>query len=284
MSPIAPGSDGRARRGLFDRERSEVERRDVDVGHEHLDAHLAALGEVDGGLVLARLHAREERGEVLDRMVSLQPRGLVRDEAIAIGVALAERVVGERLDEVEQLRADLLSVPGRDAARDELLAFDRHQLADLLAACLAEVVGVGERVATEALRDAQDRLLVDHQPVGFGEHLLHVGMDVADRLAAVLTVGEVGVHVRRHRPRPIQRDECARRRRSRSARAHASASASGHLRAGTPRSSRLAATSRTSRRRQAARCRCRRARRCARWISSTVSSMTEGSAARGSPS
>ncbi len=168
---------------------------------------LPALREVHGRLVLARLHAREQRGEVLDRVMGLQPRGLVRDEAVAVRVALAERVVGERLDDVEQLRADGLAVAGRDARLDELLALARHQLADLLAACLAQVVGLGERVPAEPLRDAHHRLLVDHQPVRVAEELLHVGVEVRDRLAPVLAIGEVRVHVRRHRTGPVEGDE-----------------------------------------------------------------------------
>ena len=54
----------------------------VHVGHEHRDADLPALVEVDGGLVLVGLDAREQGGEVLDRVVRLQVRGLVRDEAV----------------------------------------------------------------------------------------------------------------------------------------------------------------------------------------------------------
>jgi hypothetical protein len=61
-------------------DRGEVRRRQVDVGHQHLDAHLPALVEVDGGLVLVVLDAGEQRSEVLDRVVRLQVGGLVADE------------------------------------------------------------------------------------------------------------------------------------------------------------------------------------------------------------
>ena len=47
-------------------------------------------------------------------------------------------------------------------------------------------------------------LLVDAQPVGVAQHLLHVGVLVGDRLAPVLAVGVVVVHVGRHRPGPVQ--------------------------------------------------------------------------------
>ncbi len=78
---------------------------EVDVGHQDLDAHRPALAQVHRQLVLVVLHARKQAGHVLDRMVGLQPGGPVGDQAVAEGMALAERVVGERLDHVEQLRS-----------------------------------------------------------------------------------------------------------------------------------------------------------------------------------
>ena len=47
-------------------------------------------------------------------IVRLEPGRLVGDEPVAVGVGLVERVVGERLDDVEQLRAELLAVALRD--------------------------------------------------------------------------------------------------------------------------------------------------------------------------
>ncbi len=88
----------------------EVGERLVDVGDEHLDPQLPALVEEDGGLVLVGLDAGEQRGEVFDRMVRLQPGGLVGDVAVPHRVRLVERVVGERLDGVEDALAELLRV------------------------------------------------------------------------------------------------------------------------------------------------------------------------------
>ncbi len=88
----------------------EVRGRGVHVRHSHLDAEGAALGEVDGRLVLVALHRREQGGQVLDGVVRLQPGRLVGDEAVAVGVGLVEGVVGERLDDVEQLLAERLVV------------------------------------------------------------------------------------------------------------------------------------------------------------------------------
>ena len=98
----------------------EVAERRVHVGDEHRDVELAALAEVDRGLVEVGLDAREQRGEVRDRMVRLQPRGLVRDEAVADAVRLVERVVGEGLDRREVGLREFLGVTVANAALDEL--------------------------------------------------------------------------------------------------------------------------------------------------------------------
>ena len=95
----------------------ELRARDVDVGDQHVDAPGPALGQVDGGLVLVILDAGEQRGQVLGRVVGLQPGGLVADEAVAEGVAAVEPVVGEGLDDVEQHLADRPPVPVGLAAR-----------------------------------------------------------------------------------------------------------------------------------------------------------------------
>jgi hypothetical protein len=68
-----------------------------------IDRHSARY---DGGLVEVVLTLVSSAGEVLDRVVRLEVGGLVGDEAVAERVALVERVVGELLDDVEQLLAE----------------------------------------------------------------------------------------------------------------------------------------------------------------------------------
>ena len=140
-------------------------------------------------------------------MVRLQPGRLVGDEAVAVGVGLVKGVVGERLDDVEQLRAERLVVALLDTAGDELLALGGDQHPVLLAAGLAEVVRLLERVAGKALGDPHHRLLVEHQAVGVAEDRLHLRMQVGDRLTAVFQVRVVAVHVGRHRTRPVEGHE-----------------------------------------------------------------------------
>ena len=91
-------------------DRGEVGGGGVHVRHPHLDAEGAALGQVDGGLVLVPLDRRQEGGQVLDGMVRLQPGRLIGDETVAVGVGLVEGVVGEGLDDVEKLGAEGLVV------------------------------------------------------------------------------------------------------------------------------------------------------------------------------
>ena len=140
-------------------------------------------------------------------MVRLQPGRLVGDEAVAEGVRLAERIVSERLDDVEQLRPELVAVTLRDAALHELLALGRDERPVLLAAGFAEVVGLFQGVPGETLCHPHHRLLIQHQPVGIPEDRLHVGMEVGEGLPPVLELRVVAVHVGCHRAWPVEGDE-----------------------------------------------------------------------------
>src|SRR3546814_6809925 len=93
-------------------DRREVGDRPVDVGDVDLDAHRAALGQVDGRLVEVGLDAGEQRREVLGRVVRLQVGRLEGDVAVAEGVRLVERVVGELGDDLEEGLAERRFVAG----------------------------------------------------------------------------------------------------------------------------------------------------------------------------
>ena len=80
----------------------EVALRRVDVRRQHLDAHVGALGDVVRDLVLRVHHRRDQRRHVLGRVVGLQVGGAVRDQRVAGGVGLVERVVGGALVLVPQ--------------------------------------------------------------------------------------------------------------------------------------------------------------------------------------
>ncbi len=188
-------------------DRGEVRGRRIHVRHANLDPERAALGKVDGGLVLVALHRRQQCGQILDGVVRLQPRRLIRDKAVAVRVGLVEGIVGERLDDVEQPLAQCLVVTLLDTTGNEFLPLRCDQLAILLATCLSQIVGFLEGVAGEPLRDPHDRFLVEHQAVGVPEDRFHVRVEIGDGLAAVLQVRVVTVHVGCHRARPVQSDE-----------------------------------------------------------------------------
>ena len=69
----------------------EVGDRLVDVGRQDLDAHPAALVEVERRLVLVVAHAGEQAGHVLGRVVGLEVGGPVGDQGVGLGVRLVER-------------------------------------------------------------------------------------------------------------------------------------------------------------------------------------------------
>ena len=100
--------------------------------------------------------------------------------------------------------AQRLVVALDDAAGHELLPLGGDEGPDLLAAGLAQVVGLLQRVAGELLRHPHDGLLVEHQPVGVLQNRLEVRVEVGQLLAPVLQLGVVPVHVGRHGAGPVQ--------------------------------------------------------------------------------
>ena len=135
----------------------------------------------------------------------LQPGRVVRQQRIGGGVRLVEAVARELLHQVE----DLVGLRLRDALLRRALGKDgavRHHLLELLLAHrAAQQVGAAERVAADDLRHLHHLLLVDHDPVGLLEHLLHQRVRVLHLLAAVLARAEARDQV--HRARPVQGHE-----------------------------------------------------------------------------
>src|SRR4028118_1389485 len=181
----------------------------VDVRREHLDAHPAALGEVDRAAVLVVADAGEQPGHVLGRVVRLEVRRPVGDQPVRRRVGLVERVVGERDEDVPQGLDRRVGEPallhaGLEA--DELRVQDRLLL---LAHRAAQQVGLAEGVPGDLLRDRHDLLLVDDQAVGRAEDVLQrlgqLRVDRRDLLLAVLAQRVVGVRVGAHRAGPVER-------------------------------------------------------------------------------
>src|ERR1039458_5300834 len=114
------------------------------AGDEDLDAHGPALAQVHAHLVLVVLDAGEKASHVLDGVIGLEPGRPVGDQTVAEGMALAEGVVGERLDDVEEGGADGAAVAGALAAVHKLLPLLGHDLAHLLARRLAQCLGLDQ--------------------------------------------------------------------------------------------------------------------------------------------
>ena len=152
----------------------------VDVRWQHGDPQLAAVGQIHSGLVLVVAHRRQQPGHVFRRIVGLQVRGPVGHQAVAGGVRLVERVVGERLDRVPQRLDGAVRKPVDAHAFCEALVLLVEDFALLLAHGLAQNVGSCQRVSGNLLRDAHDLFLVDDQAVGLGEDLLQTARRARD--------------------------------------------------------------------------------------------------------
>ena len=83
-------------------------------------------------------------GHELDRMVRLQPRGLIADDRIGRRVGFVEAVVGELLQQVEDLDRLLSSTPFLRRP-SEFGPFCVHRFLDLLTHRAAQQVGAAKR-------------------------------------------------------------------------------------------------------------------------------------------
>ena len=181
----------------------------VDVGRQHLDAHVTALGEVERRLVLVVAHRLQQRRHVLDGVVGLQPGRPVGDEAVGGGVGLVEGVVGEGKQDVPQgLDRPLRVAPLQHPAGEDLVLGVQLGLL-LLAHGPAQHVGAAEGVAGQLLSDGHDLLLVHDQAVGLPQdrlqRLREVRMDGLDGFASGLTARVLVVRVRAHRAGAVER-------------------------------------------------------------------------------
>ncbi len=104
----------------------------VDVGGEDVDVHLAGVADVLGDLVAVLAFDGQQGGHELHGVVRLEPRGLVRDDAVRRGVALVEAVVRERVEQVEQFVPLVLGDAVAACALDEDLPLAFHLLGVLL--------------------------------------------------------------------------------------------------------------------------------------------------------
>ena len=158
--------------------------RQVDVGQQH--------GHTETACLILQRHQVVEAGTVLHegrqvrcRMVALHPRRVVDGLREGGGVGAAEAVADEVRDLLEDGPGDGRRYAPFDGAGDELYAhrLHTHRVVDLRHEG-AEVVGVGQRHAGEAVGYVEDLLLEEDDAVGVAQDGLEAGVFVGDRIPA----------------------------------------------------------------------------------------------------
>ena len=177
----------------------------VDARRHHRDAEAVDLLLVGAELVGQVEVAVHHRGHELDRVVGLEPGGLVADHGVGGGVRLVEAVVGELVEQVP----DLVGLGAADAvglgALDEQRLLRVHLGLDLLAHRAAQEVGAAEGEARELAGDLHHLLLVDDDALGLVEDRVDRGVQAVALLAAVLDVAELRDVL--HRAGAVERDQ-----------------------------------------------------------------------------
>ena len=184
---------------------AEGRARAVHAGRDHPDAepvHLLLVGPELVGQVDVAVH---HRGHELDRVVRLQPGGLVADHAVGGGVALVEAVVGELVEQVPDLLGLGLAHAVRLGAVEEQRLLRVHLGLDLLAHRPAQQVGAAEAEARQLAGDLHHLLLVDDDALRLVEDRVDRRVQRLPRLAPVLDVAELRDVL--HRPGPVERDQ-----------------------------------------------------------------------------
>ena len=158
---------------------------------------VAAFVDVFDGFGLVDHFEGEQGGHVLGGEVGFQPGGLIGDDGVAGGVGFVEAVAGEFFDEGEELGGLFLGDAVGLCAFDEGGFFLVDDFGGFFADGLDDVVGAAERNVADAVEDAHDLFLVDHDAVGFGEDFVDDGGDGRDGLAAVFAGAVIGDEVHR---------------------------------------------------------------------------------------
>ncbi len=120
MADVLDGGEAEADGlALFSGDGGEVGVGDLDVRRDDGDVHLAALADVLDDVFGLGGFAGEQRGHELDRIVRLEPRGVVREQSVSGRVRLVEAVSSELLHQVEDLAGLVLGMLARRSAGHE---------------------------------------------------------------------------------------------------------------------------------------------------------------------
>ena len=146
---------------------------------------------------------RHVGAEKLSGVMHLEPTGMVGQQRVSGSVRLVEAIARKSLHQVKDFVGLVLRevVCGQRTCA-ELFAMLGHFFGLFLAHGAAQQVCATERVAAQDLRRLHHLLLVDHDPVGLGEHLGHRGVRVLHFFAAVFAGHKARDQV--HRARTVQ--------------------------------------------------------------------------------
>ena len=184
----------------------------VHIRCEHGNAHGAALIQVQRELVLVIAHAGQQRGHVLLRVMRLQVRSPVGHQTVRGRVRLVKRVVRERQQNIPERLNSALRVAVRNHAIVEgsVLLIQLRLL--LLTHRTAQQVCLTQSVVRDLLSNRHHLLLIHDQAVGGVQNILQrlfqLRVNRLDLLLTVLTQSVVGMRVRTHRARTVQRQHC----------------------------------------------------------------------------
>eukprot|EP00659_Diplonema_papillatum_P014932 gene14931-biopygen14991 len=195
-----------------------VVHRELELGSVHVrrveaqlhGAHFLDQGHDLVGVVhIRRQYRRHERR----RVVSLQPRSLVRHQAIGGRVGFVEAVTGELFHQVEDVTGQVgIDVVG-GATFNEATALLGHFLGLFLTHGSTQHVRAAEGIAGHDLGNLHHLFLIQDDAVGRCQYRLEtfvlvVGVRVSQLGTPVLTVDEVIHHARLQRARTEQGHQC----------------------------------------------------------------------------
>ena len=145
-----------------------------DVDGEGADAVALAVVDQHRGMVEAHRLGVEQGAEPVGGILEAQPGGLVDGPREGGGVRLAEAELGEAGDAPEELLGDVLAQTAvlRAAAHEAVVQRLHLQPGAVPVHRPPEAVGLAGAVAGEIHDDAQDLLLVEDDPPGFGQNWL----------------------------------------------------------------------------------------------------------------
>jgi hypothetical protein len=162
----------------------------VDRRRQQRDAEPVTFEDIDERLVEA-LAIREHRRHELGRVVSLQPRRLIRLDAVGGAVRFAEGVTVEADHQLPHFRDLGLAASALARAGGELPA-DLGDLVPLLFDERApQHVGATGRQAGKGLADLQDLLLIDDQAERTFQARFERRMRIGDRFESLVAAGEL---------------------------------------------------------------------------------------------